>query len=145
MRLIQENETPKLLDCLEELAKHHNEESKNLKGSFPNRPFDETIDFFKKSLKSEVSKIAVKDDGDDIAGFCKVDIEDDEGTIDYLIVLPEYQGKGYGEDFMEWAMKEFEKANVDKIELKVIAGNSTIKLYEKYGFKIKSHIIMLEK
>lgn len=42
-------------------------------------------------------------------------------------------------------MKEFANQKCDHIEVKVIAGNETIHLYEKYGFKVKSHILRYDK
>ena len=77
-----------------------------------------------------------------IIGFCKVDIGGEIGKLDYLVVLSEYRGKGYGKAFMEWAMKVFDEHNIRQIEVKVIDGNEAIHLYEKYGFKMNTHILV---
>ena len=63
------------------------------------------------------------------------------GKLDYLVVLQEYRKQGFGKQFMEWAMETFCKNNITHIEVKVVDGNDAIHLYEKYGFKINSHIL----
>lgn len=66
------------------------------------------------------------------------------GKIDYHIVLPEYRGKGFGKVLMEWAMRIFRQKDLKSIEVKVVAGNDVIQLYEKYGFQINAQILRLE-
>ncbi len=46
---------------------------------------------------------------------------------------------------MDWAMLMFDKNSVRHIEVKVIDGNPTIHLYEKYGFRMKSLILGIER
>ena len=65
--------------------------------------------------------------------------------MDYLIILQEYRGCGYGKKFMDWAMGTFEKNNVDQIEVKVIDGNTAVHLYESYGFHMHSHIMKINR
>ena len=61
------------------------------------------------------------EDNGSVVGFCKIDICGYVGKLDYLVVLKEYRGKGYG---------------------KVVDGNEAIHLYEKYGFKMNAHILV---
>jgi len=42
---------------------------------------------------------------------------------------------------MDWAIKTFHENGVHEIEIKVIDGNDAVHLYEKYGFKMHSHIM----
>ena len=65
-----------------------------------------------------------------------------DGKLDYLVVLPEARGKGYGRQLMDWAMQAFEDSSVHRIAVKVIDGNAAIHLYEKYGFQINAHILV---
>ena len=44
---------------------------------------------------------------------------------------------------MDWAMQPFRSKGVKSIEVKVVAGNDAIRLYEKYGFQINAHILKL--
>lgn len=75
-------------------------------------------------------------------GFCKIDICGNVGKLDYLVVLKEYRGKGYGKALMDWAMSSFDGNGVHHIEVKVVDGNEAIYLYEKYGFKMNAYILV---
>ena len=141
IREIDASETNKLLECITQLSEHHNQVSVNFKGSFPSRPYEETIRIFTESLQDKNSYIAVIEDADKIVGFCKVDIICKNGRLDYLVVLQEYRGKGLGNQLMDWAMNTFRKYHIKHIEVKVVDGNDAIHLYEKYGFKMQSHIL----
>lgn len=141
MRELLYNEVYELEVCLRELAEHHNTVSVNFKGTYPKRPFDETLRSFETDIRSGKSRIGVIESEDRIVAFCKVDISEMQGKIDYLIALKEYRGKGYGDILMNWAMELFKQCNVDQIEVKVADGNNAIKFYEKYGFKMNAHIL----
>ena len=141
IREIDAGEVNKLLDCIMQLAEYHNQVSVNFKGSFPSRPYEETIRVFTESLQNNGSYIAVVEDAEKIVGFCKVDIACKTGKLDYLVVLQEHRGKGLGKQLMDWAMDTFRKHNIKHIDVKVIDGNDAIHLYEKYGFKMNAHIL----
>ena len=102
IREIEASEVNGLLDCIMQLSQHHNQVSVNFKGSFPGRPYEDTIRIFTESLQNKDSHIAIVEDADRIAGFCKVDIEGHIGKLDYLVVLLEHRGKGYGKQLMDW-------------------------------------------
>ena len=138
---IDVNETNKLRECIIQLSEYHNQVSVNFKGSFPSRPYDETIRIFNESLQNKSSYIAVVEDAEKIVGFCKVDIACRTGKLDYLVVLQEYRKKGLGKQLMDWAMNTFDKHHIKCIDVKVIDGNDAIHLYEKYGFKMNAHIL----
>ena len=82
------------------------------------------------------------EDNGSVVGFCKIDICGYVGKLDYLVVLKEYRGKGYGKALMDWAMGSFDRNGVHHIEVKVVDGNEAIHLYEKYGFKMNAHILV---
>lgn len=46
---------------------------------------------------------------------------------------------------MDWAIRMFAEHEIQQIEVKVVDGNETIHLYEKYGFKMNAHILMYDK
>ena len=48
MREISYEETDKLYDCLEELAKHHNKVSAHFEGYYPITPSEQRIESFKR-------------------------------------------------------------------------------------------------
>lgn len=144
MREITINEVYKLEECLKALAEHHNEMSTYFKGQYPKKPFKETLASFEKDLASGKSRIAVIENEEKILGFCKIDLEGTSGKIDYLIVLGEARGKGYGNALIEWALDVFGKNGITKIEVKVAEGNNALSFYEKYGFKPNARILMMD-
>lgn len=144
---ITEQDTFRLLDCLKALAEYHNYVSVHFQGMYPKRPYEATIALFSEALVRGTSRIAVVEENGTVIGFCKIDIEEmsdndcRRGKLDYLVVLESCRGKGYGKTLMDWAMKQFHQLQVQQVEVKVIEGNETIHLYEKYGFKMNAHIL----
>ena len=145
MREITPDEVSKLYGCIRELSEYHNTKSVNFKGYYPLSSFEKTLESFEAALSSQDSYIAVTEIENRIIGFCKVDINGESGKLDYLVVKEEFRGKGFGKELMDWAMRIFARSNVKHIEVKVVDGNPTIHLYEKYGFKMKSHILGIER
>lgn len=141
IREIEAGETDKLLDCIMQLAEHHNQVSVHFGGSFPSRPYEETVRIFRESLQNKDSYIAVAEDAHRIVGFCKVDVTGEAGKLDYLVVLQAYRGQGLGHRLMDWAMDTFRRHRIRSVDVKVIDGNEAIRLYEKYGFKMNAHIL----
>jgi len=55
-----------------------------------------------------------------------------------IAVHPDHRGKGIAKALIETSLQTFSKENVESVELEVNAANrSAVKLYEKFGFKIK--------
>ena len=143
MREIGPEEVPKLRDCLEELAQHHNRVSINFKGCYPKQPFEETLMRFSSDIDAGRSSIAVIEAEDRVVGFCKINYGSAVGDLEYLIVSEDYRGRGYGAQLMEWALNRFEELGIRDIDVKVADGNNAISLYERYGFKMNAHILRL--
>lgn len=60
----------------------------------------------------------------------------DEAHILNVAILPEFQGKGYGNVLMEFLMSESLREGLENVTLEVRKSNErAIKLYEKFGFK----------
>lgn len=143
MREITAEEVFKLRECLEALAAYHNEVSHNFQGFYPNRRHDATLTMFVEALRSHSSRIAVIESGQRMAGFCKVDMLQGRGKIDYLVVLPELRRQGYGRALMDWAMAVLRQQKAEQIEVKVVDGNNdAIRLYESYGFQVNAQILL---
>ncbi len=138
---INKTQVKNLLECLTALSEYHNEVSTNFKGDYPSRSYEDTLSLFSENLERDMSRIAVVKSAEKVIGFCKIDILNNTGKLDYLVVLPNYRGKKYGRMLMDWAMEQFDKSNVKRIEVRVVDGNNAIYFYEKYGFQIKSHIL----
>jgi len=143
MRELAYKEIYRLEECLKELAEHHNEVSTGFKGCYPKRPFAEALESFRKDVQSGKSRIAVVEENGRILGFCKTDVCGAEGKIDYLIVLKEARGSGYGNDLMDWAMNTLKQSGVNRIEVRVVDGNDAIRFYVKYGFRINAQILRM--
>jgi len=129
------------MECIVQLSEYHNQISTNFKGSYPSRPYELTLSVFEKCLLNGTSHIAVIENNEKIVGFCKVDIAEQNGKLDYLVVLQEYRNQGFGNQLMTWAMKTFKANHISCVEVKVVDGNDAIHLYEKFGFKINAHIL----
>lgn len=144
MREIGANEVVRLHGCLEALAAHHNRVSVHFKGAYPSQPYEAKLSGFADALERGSSRIAVVEEQGAVTGFCKVDLDGARGKLDYLIVLPDFRGRGYGRTLMDWAMAAFAEAGVHHVEVKVVDGNDTIHLYESYGFAMNAHILVRE-
>ena len=141
MRELSSREVYRLEECLRELADHHNQVSVNFSGCFPKKPFQDTLAAFEKEVNSGRSRIAVIENGEEILGFCKVNINGEEGTVDYLVVLKNHRGNGYGETLLAWALDVLRAGGAGRIEVKVVDGNDAVRFYEKHGFRVVSHIL----
>lgn len=141
IREIDASDVNRLMECIVQLSEYHNQISTNFKGSYPSRPYELTLSVFEKCLLNGTSHIAVIENNEKIVGFCKVDIAEQNGKLDYLVVLQEYRNQGLGNQLMTWAMKTFEANHISCVEVKVVDGNDAIHLYEKFSFKINAHIL----
>ncbi len=143
MREINPEEVYMLKECLVSLAEVHNRVSTNFRGRYPKEPFDETINRFTADLSKGTSSIAVIEDDDKVIGFCKINYGLAVGVLEYLVVVEDCRGKGYGARLMDWAINKFDELGIRNIDVKVVDGNEAITLYEKYGFKMNAHILRL--
>ena len=100
---------------------------------------------FKRSLKDGTSKIAGACQESDLLGFCKIDLFEDHGKLDYLVVLPGARGRGLGDMLMQWALAEFARYGLGQIEVKVVYGNDAMAFYEKYGFQLNAQILVTKR
>lgn len=144
IREIRSDEIHKLKECLIALAEHHNKVSVNFKGCYPKTPFEKTMEQFTLDLNKEKAYIAVVENDGKTAGFCKINLDNNIGVVEYLVVLENFRGMGYGAELIEWALNRFSSFGVHEIEVKVADGNEAVSLYEKYGFKMNAHILRLE-
>ena len=143
MREIGSGEVFKLRECLLALVEHHNKVSVNFAGHYPKAPAEQTLKRFAEDIDVKKSHIDVIENDNKIIGFCKTNIDGTYGSIEYLIVLEEYRGHGYGAALMDRAMSRFEDSGAVTIDVKVADGNNAVSLYEKYGFRMNAHILRL--
>lgn len=131
-------QTEQLRPCLQELAEHHNAVSRHFRGAFPTLPLDQRLAGFTEDVRAGRSHICALMDGDAVAGFCKVNLAGEQGTLHYLVLRKAYRGQGWGKQLMDWAMRVFADAQVKRIEVQVVDGNPAQRLYEAYGFAVKT-------
>lgn len=94
VREIDASDVNRLMECIVQLSEYHNQISTNFKGCYPSRPYELTLSVFEKCLLNGTSHIAVIENNDRIVGFCKVDIAEQNGKLDYLVVLREFRNQG---------------------------------------------------
>lgn len=71
-----------------------------------------------------------------VVGSVMAGYEGHRGWLNYLAVLPEYQGQGYGRKLVEKAIAELRKLGCLKVNLEVRKSNSSvIDFYIHLGFK----------
>ncbi len=71
-----------------------------------------------------------------VIGSIMAGYEGHRGWINYLAVVPEYQGRGYGRKLVQKAIDELRKIGCLKINLQVRKSNtSVIDFYKRLGFK----------
>lgn len=134
-KVLKIEEIALLENCLIELAIYHNIVSKNFNGIYPLKSYQETLNAIKKQIKESSSIVNGLLLEGEVIGFCKISFETRNGKLDYLYVNKKYRSQGYGRLLMDWAMSEFQKNNIDMIDLKIVIGNPAEKMYEKYGFQ----------
>jgi GNAT superfamily N-acetyltransferase len=86
--------------------------------------------------KPDTHTWVVKDEKDNVVGFCKVSKEgpQEQKEIDAMFIVKEFTGKGLGKRLMEKALDWF-GANGD-IKLEVVSYNfNAINFYKRFGFK----------
>lgn len=44
---------------------------------------------------------------------------------------------------MSWAIELFKQCGIDQVDITVVDGNDAIVFYEKFGFRIHSHILRI--
>jgi ribosomal protein S18 acetylase RimI-like enzyme len=136
---LEYTEIGNIMHLLSALADHHNKISVYFSGFYPLKPFEKVISEISQKAKDGYSTVdAVKENGQIIA-FSQYTIEQNLGKLEFLAVLPEYRGRGYGRLLMDKLLKYFKIKKIERIELKVAYGNDdTKRFYEHYGFRLLS-------
>jgi ribosomal protein S18 acetylase RimI-like enzyme len=81
----------------------------------------------------------------EVVGSVMVGYEGHRGWINYLAVLPEHQGQGYGRTLVERAIQELTRLGCQKLNLQVRKTNlRVVAFYKHVGFK-EDHVISLGK
>lgn len=77
-----------------------------------------------------------------LIAFYDNDQENKEGYITYLAVLPEFKGKGIANKLLETCIMVCQKKGMNSISVETWENNEpVIRLYKKFGFKIKKKVV----
>ncbi|WP_252314381.1 GNAT family N-acetyltransferase [Sinobaca sp. H24] len=134
-KILSIEEIDLLENCLIELATYHNTVSKNFNGIYPLKSYQETLNAIKKQIKESSSIVNGLLLEGEVIGFCKISFERRNGKLDYLYVNKKYRSQGYGRLLMDWAMSEFQRNDIEMIDLKIVVRNPAEKMYKEYGFQ----------
>ncbi len=96
-----------------------------------------------RKMKVDPDMFLVYEIDDKIVGTVMVGYEGHRGWINYLGILPEFQGQGLGRELMEHAEAMLVARGCAKINLQIRATNTkVIRFYEGIGFKIDEVVSM---
>ncbi|MBN5366417.1 GNAT family N-acetyltransferase [Serratia marcescens] len=71
------------------------------------------------------------------AGYLWFSLEDNSAFLSDIMLLPEFQGKGMGRDFIRAFLNELTQQGAYEVELRVSPDNQrALKLYKEFGFRI---------
>lgn len=94
------------------------------------------------SLKyGDTPYVATDDEGIAVGFFCySANLETNEGMLKFVMVSPEFRGKGYGREMVALAVKNaFETTKVDMVHLNVFSNNAVARnCYLSVGFSERS-------
>ena len=143
-RILLPGEAGLLHDMLVLLAEYHNSVAENRDITYPVTNIDDTIQTINKNIKNGKCIVNAYFENGGMIAFCSIEIykrEENRGELKYLFVREPYRKQGFGDLLMKWAIHEFDKANVDLVDIRVVLGNPAIAFYEKYGFKSRIAVI----
>lgn len=135
-RLLQSNETHLTIPGLAALGVYHNGVTTNTEVTYPTTPPEHCAAAMAEGIVNGTGKTMGVFDNGELIAFCQISInaEKRRGELSYLFVNDEYRGRGIGRELIDWAMAEFEKSPADMVDIRVVEGNPTETLYERYDF-----------
>jgi len=92
--------------------------------------------FFNELYSNQFAHYVVAEVEDEIIGYCGLWVIIDEGHITNIAILPEYRGKGLGEQLLRAVMETAKGLGAETLTLEVRVSNNVAKgLYRKLGFQ----------
>lgn len=85
----------------------------------------------------ELANVTVIENEIERIGFFKLIRTETRWFIEQIQLLPDYQGKGVGEEVIRFFLGEAKQADT-QVYLNVLRNNPALRLYERLGFKIAS-------
>jgi ribosomal protein S18 acetylase RimI-like enzyme len=105
------------------------------------------FDYLVKKIEEGNGKIFVAEDNGAAVGYMAVRIEEEDsprgaikknGYISNIVILKDYQGKGFGEALLKKAEEFTKDSGAKHIALDVQVGNKALDFYHKHGYQERS-------
>ncbi len=107
------------------------------------RPWNDPVGDIQFARENAESDILVGEIDGQIAASVMVGHDGHRGTVYYVSVDPDHQGKGYGRDVMKAAEGWLKEHGVWKLNLLLRADNSKIRgFYESLGYEVEPRLCM---
>lgn len=135
---------PQVKTLWEGLREHHSNISKNFSQSIRKRSFEDRVADFEGKASNHIFRIelikiyATRSH----IGYCISSLSNElVGEIESIFIEEDYRGLHIGDMLMKNALNWMDEHNAKTKRISVMAGNNVLKFYEKYGFKVRSHIL----
>ncbi len=128
----------------EGLREHHGKISKDFSESIRQRSFEERVADFEGKASNHIFRIELikVNDSHTPIGYCISSVNDElVGEVESIFIEDTYRGLHIGDTLMKSALKWMDEHGVKTKRINVAAGNDVLRFYEKYGFKVRSHIL----
>lgn len=128
----------------EALREHHGRISKDFSKSIRQRTFDERLADFESKASNHnfrIELIKVNPSQPPI-GYCISSVSNElVGEVESIFIEETYRGRHIGDILMKNALNWMDEHGIKTKRINVAAGNDVLGFYEKYGFKVRSHIL----
>ena len=79
-----------------------------------------------------------------LVGYCSATVNQGRGEVDSLYVKPDFRGAGLGGRLCSAAIQWLDDNGAMEINVQVAEGNEeAMVFYEKFGFKLRSHVMRI--
>ncbi len=127
-----------------ELNSHHLDCTEHFKASFRSNNFQKRCEHLA-GIREDQIRIEVAEDGGRLVGYCFCTAKYGRGEVESIYIVPEYRGRGIGEQFMENGLEWMRAKECGKIDVVVVAGNEcAFGFYEKFGFRHNASRLRIE-
>jgi len=114
------------------------------------KPTNEKIKHLVEPLLEKGSYYLIATENDSLMGWILIGASKDQftdkmnGFIYELFVLEEFRGNGISKRLMKAGIDNLKQDGYSEVRLSAFAGNQAIKLYEKFGFSIRTVTMNLQ-
>ncbi len=145
IRELKPTEVHLLKDCLDSLARYHNNVALSFAGDYPMMPVETHLGHMADHIENHTALILglFSKDGS-LSGFAMASREGRFGEVDYLFIKKKLRGERYGKLLMQRLLVYLKKQGVDFVDVHVALGNPAKSFYEKFGFQLRSETLSIK-